>query len=250
MKSFLKGLGLGLLCLVLFVLGVVFNTEFLGLKNHNKQNIEFSRNIEVSNEIMPNIFNTTLNFSASKELSKKTIVSSDEKDHIAKTFKEISNRIAKENYCKGGSYTLEPSYNYYQEAKTLNGYKLYSNFTCQIPQNKSKDYENLIKDIEGISNTNVLISFNTKALQAGFDETILEANKEDLYDLALKKAFEKAQYYSKTLAKTCLVKNIHFDNNNIKYYAPNLTASADSVVLPIVKSEKQNLKANVLFVCQ
>ncbi|WP_257912727.1 SIMPL domain-containing protein [Campylobacter lari] len=250
MKSFLKGLGLGLLCLVLFVLGVVFNTEFLGLKNHNKQNIEFSRNIEVSNEIMPNIFNTTLNFSASKELSKKTIVSSDEKDHIAKTFKEISDRIAKENYCKGGSYTLEPSYNYYQEAKTLNGYKLYSNFTCQIPQNKSKDYENLIKDIEGISNTNVLISFNTKALQAGFDETILEANKEDLYDLALKKAFEKAQYYSKTLAKTCLVKNIHFDNNNIKYYAPNLTASADSVVLPIVKSEKQNLKANVLFVCQ
>ncbi|AJD05684.1 DUF541 domain-containing protein [Campylobacter lari] len=250
MKSFLKGLGLGLLCLVLFVLGVVFNTEFLGLKNHNKQNIEFSRNIEVSNEIMPNIFNTTLNFSASEELSKKTIVSSDEKDHIAKTFKEISDRIAKENYCKGGSYTLEPSYNYYQEAKTLNGYKLYSNFTCQIPQNKSKDYENLIKDIEGISNTNVLISFNTKALQAGFDETILEANKEDLYDLALKKAFEKAQYYSKTLAKTCLVKNIHFDNNNIKYYAPNLTASADSVVLPIVKSEKQNLKANVLFVCQ
>lgn len=43
MKSFLKGLGLGLLCLVLFVLGVVFNTEFLGLKNHNNQNIEFSR---------------------------------------------------------------------------------------------------------------------------------------------------------------------------------------------------------------
>ncbi|EAK0445757.1 DUF541 domain-containing protein [Campylobacter lari] len=250
MKSFLKGLGLGLLCLVLFVLGVVFNTEFLGLKNHDKQNIEFSRNIKVSNEIIPNIFNTTLNFSASEELSKKTTISSNEKDHIAKTFKEISDRIAKENYCKGGSYTLEPSYNYYQEAKTLNGYKLYSNFTCQIPQNKSKDYENLIKDIESISNTNVLISFNTKALQAGFDETILEANKEDLYDLALKKAFEKAQYYSKTLAKTCLVKNIHFDNNNIKYYAPNLTASADSVVLPIVKSEKQNLKANVLFVCQ
>ncbi|EPP1573690.1 SIMPL domain-containing protein [Campylobacter lari] len=250
MKSFLKGLGLGLLCLVLFVLGVVFNTEFLGLKNHDKQNIEFSRNIEVSNVIMPNIFNTTLNFSASEELSKKTTISSNEKDHIAKTFKEISDRIAKENYCKGGSYTLEPSYNYYQEAKTLNGYKLYSNFTCQIPQNKSKDYENLIKDIESISNTNTLISFNTKALQAGFDEAILEANKENLYDLALKKAFEKAQYYSKTLAKTCLVKNIHFDNNNIKYYAPNLTASADSVVLPIVKSEKQNLKANVLFVCQ
>ncbi|WP_257936132.1 SIMPL domain-containing protein [Campylobacter lari] len=250
MKSFLKGLGLGLLCLVLFVLGVVFNTEFLGLKNHDKQNIEFSRNIEVSNEIMPNIFNATLNFSASEELSKKTTISSNEKDHIAKTFKEISDRIAKENYCKGGSYTLEPSYNYYQEAKTLNGYKLYSNFTCQIPQNKSKDYENLIKDIESISNTNILISFNTKALQAGFDEAILETNKENLYDLALKKAFEKAQYYSKTLAKTCLVKNIHFDNNNIKYYAPNLTASTDSVVLPIVKSEKQNLKANVLFVCQ
>ncbi|HEC1790090.1 TPA: hypothetical protein R1718_001673, partial [Campylobacter lari] len=50
---------------------VVFNTEFLGLKNHNKQNVEFSRNIEVSNEIMPNVFNAVLNFSASEELSKK-----------------------------------------------------------------------------------------------------------------------------------------------------------------------------------
>ncbi|EAK0440840.1 SIMPL domain-containing protein [Campylobacter lari] len=250
MKSFLKGLGLGLLCLVLFVLGVVFNTEFLGLKNHNKQNVEFSRNIEVSNEIMPNVFNAVLNFSASEELSKKTIISSDEKNHIAKTFKEISDRITKEDYCKGGSYTLEPSYNYYQGAKTLNGYKLYSNFTCQIPQNKNKDYENLIKDIENISNTNTLISFNTKALQAGFDEATLEANKEDLYDLALKKAFEKAQYYSKTLTKTCIVKNVHFDSCNIKYNSPSLAASADSVVLPVIKNEKQSLKANVLFVCQ
>ncbi|AJC91707.1 hypothetical protein (DUF541 domain) [Campylobacter subantarcticus LMG 24377] len=249
MKSFLKGLGLGLLCLILFVLGVVFNTEFLGLKNHDKQNIEFSRNIEVSNEIMPNIFNATLNFSASKELSEKTLISNEEKSYIAQTFKEISDRIAKEHYCKGGSYTLEPSYNYHQGNKTLNGYRLYSNFTCQIPQNKSKDYENLVKDIENISTTNTLISFNTKALKAGFDEMILETNKENLYDLALKKAFEKAQYYSKSLAKSCTMKNIHFDNDGTKYRSPNLSASADSIVLPIVQSEKQSLKANVLFVC-
>ncbi|OCX43049.1 hypothetical protein A7X81_07515 [Campylobacter ornithocola] len=249
MKSFFKGLGLGLLCLLLFILGVVFNTEFLGLKNQ-KQGLEFSRNIEVSNEITPNIYNAVLNFSASEELSNKTTISQEEKNHIAKTFKELSERIAKENFCKGGSYTLEPSYNYYQGQKTFNGYKLYSDFICQIPQDKNKEYEQLVKDIENISTTNTFISFNTKALQASFDKTILETNKEKLYDLALTKAFEKTQYYSKTLAKSCKIKNIYFDGNNIRNFSSSLAKTADSIVLPIIKNEKQTLSAVVVFECQ
>ncbi|AJC85645.1 SIMPL domain-containing protein [Campylobacter sp. RM16704] len=249
MKSFLKGLGLGLLCLFLFILGVVFNTEFLGLKNQ-KQGLEFSRNIEVFNEITPNVFNATLNFSASEELNKKTTISQEEKSNIAKTFKELSERIAKENFCKGGSYALEPNYSYYQGQKVFSGYKLYSDFICQIPHDKNKEYEQLIKDIENISSTNTLISFNTKALQAGFDEATLEKNKEILYDLALNKAFEKEQHYSKTLSKTCKIKNIYFDGNNARYFSSNLTAAADSVVLPIIKHEKQTLIASVIFECQ
>ncbi|VEJ05551.1 Putative periplasmic protein [Campylobacter lari] len=249
MKSFFKGLGLGLLCLLLFILGVIFNTEFLGLKNQ-KQGLEFSRNIEVSSEITPNIYNTVLNFSASEELGNKTTISQEEKNHIAKTFKGLSERITKENFCKGGSYTLEPSYNYYQGQKTFSGYKLNSDFICQIPQDKNKEYEQLVKDIENISATNTFISFNTKALQASFDETILEANKEKLYDLALTKVFEKTQYYSKTLAKSCKIKNIYFDGNNIRNFNSSLAKTADSIVLPIIKNEKQTLSAVAVFECQ
>ncbi|WP_139426273.1 SIMPL domain-containing protein [Campylobacter armoricus] len=249
MKSFLKGLGLGLLCLFLFILGVIFNTEFLGLKNQ-KQGFEFSRSIEVFNELTPNIYNAILDFSASDELSEKTTISQEEKNQIAKTFKEISERISKEDFCKGGSYTLQPNYNYYQGQKVLNGYKLYSNFTCQFSQDQSKKYEQLLKDIENIASTNTLITFNTKALQASFDEVTLENNKEILYDLALNKADEKAQHYSKVLAKTCKIKNIYFDGNNAKFFSSNLAVAADRVVLPIVKNERQILKADIIFECQ
>ncbi|AJC87127.1 SIMPL domain-containing protein [Campylobacter insulaenigrae] len=248
MKSFFKGLGVGLLCLLVFVLGVVFNTEFLGLKNQNSNSLQFTRDIEVFDEIIPNTYKADLNFNASNELSQKTIIDEEEKASIAKTFKELSTRIAKENLCKGGSYTLEPSYSYNQGHKTLNGHNFYSNFSCAFTKEKNKDFDNLIKDINNISAKNSLIVFSTKALQAMIDEEILEENKEKLYDLALKKAYEKNEYYSKNLNKICSIKSIDFDTNPSKLMRANMVY--DSVALPIVKNEKQKLLAKVIFECK
>ncbi|WP_291949420.1 SIMPL domain-containing protein [Campylobacter sp.] len=253
MKSFFKGLGVGLLCLILFVLGVVFNTEFLGLKNQNSNSLEFARDIEVFDEIMPNSYKANLNFNASNELSQKTIISEEEKASIENTFKELSMRIAKENFCKGGSYTLEPNYNYNQDHKTLNGYNLYSNFSCIFSKEKNKDFEAMIKDIYDISSKNSLIVFSTKALQATFDEKILEENKEKLYDLALKKAFEKSEYYSKNLNKICSIKSIDFDTNQALQRLSKLmhaNLAFDNTTLPITQNEKQKLLAKVIFECK
>lgn len=250
MKSFLKGLGLGFLCLVLFVVGVIFNTEFLGLKNNSHENMEFSRDIEVSNELMPDTYNSNLNFSASNELSQKSSINAEDKKTITASFEQISKRIAKEGFCKGGSYTLEPSYNYHQGQKLISGYRLYSDFYCQFPKDKIQNYNQLVKDIEEISALNPLILFNTKTLQTGFNDASLEENKEDLYDLVLKKAAQKAEYYSKNLAKTCIIKSINFDQCSIDSFRTNLAASADSAVLPILQNEKQSLKAKVVFICK
>lgn len=248
MKSFFKGLGLGLLCLVLFILGVVFNTEFLGLRNQNFNTLQFTRDIKVYDEITPNVYRANLTFSSSNELSQKSSINQEDKTLIANTFKELSARIAKENFCKGGSYNLEPNYTYNQEEKKINGYNLYSNFTCNISKEKIKDYEILSKDLGNIVANNPLIILQNQALQASFDEKTLDENKEKLYDLALKKAYEKNDYYSKTLSKICSIKNINFDTNQARLMSAGV--AYDNLVLPIMQNEKQELKAKVLFECK
>lgn len=248
MRNFFKGLGIGLLCLLVFIIGVVFNTEFLGLKNNSEKTLSFSRDIEVFNELSPTMLSSSLNFSANEELSKKTSVSLEEKELIAKSFDELTKRIKQENFCKGGSYTLEPSYNYYQGNKTLNGYRLYSTFACKFDTNKENSYQKLVKDIEDIISKNSLIAFSAQALQASFDDVLVEENKEKLYDLALEKANEKAGYYSKKLNQTCRLKAIDFDSARYARNAPIL--AADSPTLPIIKNEKQSLKTNIILECK
>ncbi|TXE88044.1 DUF541 domain-containing protein [Campylobacter volucris] len=248
MKSFFKGLGIGLLCLVLFILGVVFNTEFLGLKNQNFSALQLTRDIKVYNEITPNIYRANLTFSSSNELSQKNSIDQEDKTLIANTFKELSARIAKENFCKGGSYSLKPNYTYNQEEKKINGYNLYSNFTCNISKEKIKDYEILSKDLENIITNNPLIILQNQALQASFDEKTLDENKEKLYELALKKAYEKNEYYSKTLSKICSIKNINFDTNQARLMS--LSANYDNLVLPIADKQTQELEAKIIFECK
>lgn len=248
MKSFFKGLGIGLLCLVLFILGVVFNTEFLGLKNQNFSALQLTRDIKVYNEITPNIYRANLTFSSSNELSQKNSIDQEDKTLIANTFKELSARIAKENFCKGGSYSLKPNYTYNQEEKKINGYNLYSNFTCNISKEKIKDYEILSKDLENIITNNPLIILQNQALQASFDEKTLDENKEKLYELALKKAYEKNDYYSKTLSKICSIKNINFDTNQARLMS--LSANYDNLVLPIADKQTQELEAKIIFECK
>ncbi|HEG0618464.1 TPA: hypothetical protein SB595_001492, partial [Campylobacter jejuni] len=68
MLAFFKGLGIGFLCLLLFVAGVVFNVEFLGKKDSN-HDLYFSRNIEVSNTLKPDILYANINFWANENLS-------------------------------------------------------------------------------------------------------------------------------------------------------------------------------------
>lgn len=229
-------------------LGVVFNTEFLGLKNQNFNTLQFTRDIKVYDEITPNVYRANLTFSSSNELSQKSSINQEDKALIANTFKELSTRIAKENFCKGGSYNLEPNYTYNQEEKKINGYNLYSNFTCDISKEKIKDYEILSKDLENIVANNPLIILQNQALQASFDEKTLDENKEKLYDLALKKAYEKNDYYSKTLSKICSIKNINFDTNQARLMSAGV--AYDNLVLPIMQNEKQELKAKVLFECK
>lgn len=97
MLAFFKGLGIGFLCLVLFVAGVIFNVEFLN-KNKTTQTLNFSRSIETSMEAKPDIFHANINFWANENLSTQTFLSNEDKIQISNTFNQILERSKKENF--------------------------------------------------------------------------------------------------------------------------------------------------------
>ncbi|EHF7931892.1 hypothetical protein J3016_001414, partial [Campylobacter coli] len=120
MLAFFKGLGIGFLCLVLFVAGVIFNVEFLN-KNKTTQTLNFSRSIETSMEAKPDIFHANINFWANENLSTQTFLSNEDKIQISNTFNQILERSKKENFCSGGSFSLEPNFSYKDGVQTPKG---------------------------------------------------------------------------------------------------------------------------------
>ena len=68
MLTFFKGLGVGFLCLLLFVAGVVFNVEFLG-KEANSNAMQLSTQIEAYTKLKPDTYEAEINFWANEKLS-------------------------------------------------------------------------------------------------------------------------------------------------------------------------------------
>ncbi|EGR7988239.1 hypothetical protein I8B25_000517 [Campylobacter jejuni] len=227
MLAFFKGLGIGFLCLLLFVAGVVFNVEFLGKKDSN-HDLYFSRNIEVSNTLKPDILYANINFWANENLSSK-----------------------KENFCSGGSFSLEPNFSYKDGIQTPKGQRFDANLECEFKENQLADFNNLLNDINSIIAKNNFISVSTPAIQTKFSKDTLNNNKENLYKELLKTSYEYEKTYSLDLNKTCVLKNLQVNaNTNI---APRmLNAKSDNIELssPIISEKEQILNAKALFICK
>ncbi|WP_251822982.1 hypothetical protein [Campylobacter jejuni] len=247
---FFKGLGVGFLCLLLFVAGVVFNVEFLGKKDSN-HDLYFSRNIEVSNTLKPDILYANINFWANENLSSKITLDNSEKAEITNTFNQILERSKKENFCSGGSFSLEPNFSYKDGIQTPKGQRFDANLECEFKENQLADFNKLLNDINSIIAKNNFISVSTPAIQTKFSKDTLNNNKENLYKELLKTSYEYEKTYSLDLNKTCVLKNLQVNaNTNI---APRmLNAKSDNIELssPIISKKEQILNAKALFICK
>ncbi|AXP09322.1 hypothetical protein N4T57_07350 [Campylobacter hepaticus] len=248
MLAFLKGLGIGFLCLLLFVAGVIFNVEFLN-KEKSNHNLYFSRNIEVSNTLKPDLLYANINFWANENLSSKITLSKDEKAQIANTFNEIIKRTQKENFCQGGSFDLNPNFSYQEGAKILKGQTLHANLICEFKENQIQDFNKMLNDIDFILEKNIFIGVSTPAIKTKFSKDILNKNKEKLYKELLHTAYSYEKTYSLDLNKTCTLKNLQV-NNYIN--TPLLNTKSNNIELssPIIHEKEQILSAKALFVCK
>ncbi|TKX31523.1 hypothetical protein [Campylobacter estrildidarum] len=250
MLAFVKGLGIGFLCLLLFIAGVIFNVEFLEKKNSN-QALFFSRNIEVNTDLKPDEFYTNINFWANENLDTKITLSDEEKNQITNTFSQITQRAKKDNFCSGGSFSIEPNFSYKDGAQTIKGQKLNANLECIIKENELDNFNHFLNDLNSIVKKSSFVGVSIPTLEPKFSKQLLEENKEKLYDKLLQKAYSYEGIYSKDLNKSCTLKTLktNLDPN----ITPRIFAAKSNdmqLALPIVKDTKQSLNATALFVCK
>ena len=251
MLAFFKGLGVGFLCLLLFIAGVIFNVEFLGKEPSSK--LHFVRDVEVSNALKADFLRADVSFWAKDALALKINLSNEEKTQITSTFNEILNRFKEENFCSNGSLSIEPSFSYENGVSSPKGQRLRANFECEFKEDRLNSFNKLLEDVNLIVEKSEFIGVSVPALEAKFSKTILDENKEKLYSDLLKKAYSYEKTYSLDLNKTCILQDIKVGegfelSNQARMYSVK-SANLDLQV-PIIKEKEQSLNAKALFICK
>lgn len=251
--AFLKGLGVGFLCLLLFVLGVVFNVEFLDKKPKNNDYLNFSRELEVGVAVKPDIVFARINFWSKESLGTKAELTQEDRENIAQFFNAVTERVKKDNLCTGGAYDLEPNFVYKDGLQILKGYRLNSSLECNFKEDQFDIFNHMLSDINAMVAKNDFIAVSTPALNPKFSSKLLEVNKENLYDEMIQKAYEIEKKYSKDLNKTCIVRSLNIASSPrplVRSMSANLKSDASSSVMPIIEEEQQKIKAIVSFICK
>ncbi|WP_270989618.1 hypothetical protein, partial [Campylobacter helveticus] len=176
MLTFFKGLGVGFLCLLLFIAGVVFNVEFLGKKSSSNE-VELITKAESSIKVKPDIYEAEINFWANEDLSTKLHLSETEKAQISQSFKEILERSAKDKFCTGGAYSLEANFSYENNFKVPKGQRLNAVLNCEIKEGNLSAFNAFLNDINAIVAKSEFIGVSTPALRANFSSDLLKATK-------------------------------------------------------------------------
>lgn len=245
MLNYIKGLGIGILCLFLFVLGVVFNVEFLNKKPKTSL-LSFERNVNVELNASANNFHSQIVFWLNKNLSTKYELSENEKENIENSFRQINQLIREKNICKGGSYNLEPTFSYKDGVKIPNGYKINAILECNVNENTLNSYHDLLQRLDKIAKQSSSFSISIPALKPQFTKEELNLANEKLYDKLIEKSLNLNDYYSLKFNKKCEIKSIISHENNA-YMLRSATNS--DYYLPNNEKSILQMNANVMFVC-
>ena len=245
-------------CVALLAVAVFFNAW--AVRDGAKEGFSFSQELRASNKLTPDTFVSAPRFTASRLLSAKIALNAEEKALISATFNEILARVAQDKLCRGGSYTVEPTFSYKNGVEMPKGQRVEASLSCQIKQNELDAYNKLLNDIDKIAARSGFISMSMPALRAHFDTEVLRANENTLREKLIKTALAASEHYSKLTNKRCELKNLDFSrqsfgSRNYKMSATAEEAMADGATafenaLPVVGEEERTLSANATYGCR
>ncbi|MCX2682578.1 hypothetical protein OQH60_02425 [Campylobacter sp. MIT 21-1685] len=249
MVAFFKGIGVGFLGLVLFVLGVVFNVEFL---NQNKQegnisNLDISRNIETSIKIKPDILRTHIYFYLNEKLN--IPLNSQVKEQLVTSFNQITQRVKEQDFCTLTDFSLQP--NSYKEDTEISQ-KMSGYIDCKLSTQKLDSFNAFFSDLQNIVAKNEFISMRVSALEPQFSPEFIAQSKEKLYDELVRQAFEYEKSYSTDLNQSCVLKfiDLYANQSNFSFDPSTVKDNALEFFLPSTIEEDLKIEAFVRFSCK
>lgn len=239
MKQFFKGLGVGLGCLVCFVLGVVFNTQFLGFANSkqtfiNNPSLHINEEIKASNSLKAGMFESSINFFSNDARLKQNDLDLAFKESLTKEIQEITQKLQASKICSGGSIEIKPSFAYNKGVKSQEGWGIDASFACKFKD--KNEFDVLLKSLNLKA-----ISMSTSPVINAISTQEKAAQIKILKDKILANALDEAKMLSKTLNKACVLENIDYNS-----YVPVLY-KANS---PVGEEVGLHLGARVGFRCE
>ena len=188
------------------------------------------QDLSVSVEVEATKYVSLVNIKENESLRKLKILSLEDKNTIIKTYNRINEFLGRERICKGGSFNIEPIYEYKNGKKVQNGFESHYSLSCEFGEMQKEDYNKIIQKIESEVRKNPYLLFALPSIDKVVDEKSLLEIEEQLNVKMLQLALQKAKDYSNLSRQKCSIKEI------------NLNAVQERVTPTLMKSAPASAK--------
>lgn len=222
------------------------------------------QDLSVSVEVEATKYISSITIRGSETLRKLKELSLDNKNAIIKTYNNINESLGEESICKGGSFKIEPIYEYKNGKRIQNGFESYYDLNCEFDEEQKKDYDKILHKIESEVGKNQYLLFTLPSVEKILDEKMLTKVDAQLNVKLLDLALQKAKEYSSLARQKCSVKEINLGALEQQERAiptlmkASLNATKDMAVegklenvsLPTTRNAQKTAQGRVIFSCR
>lgn len=242
----------------------VFWASFVGMNVSAEMLIKQDLNVSV--EVEATKYTSSIVIRESETLRKLKELSLDNKNAIIKTYNGINESLGKESICKGGSFKIEPIYEYKNGKRIQSGFESHYSLNCEFNEEQKKDYDKILRKIESEVGKNQYLLFTLPNVEKILDEKMLTKVDEQLNAKLLELALQKAKEYSSLARQKCSVKEINLgalaqpqqERAMPTLMKASLNAAKDMAVeeelenvsLPTARNTQKTAQGRVVFSCR
>lgn len=219
------------------------------------------QNLSVSVEVEATKYVSFISVSGNEALRKLKTLNVSDKNAIIKTYNNINEFLGKESICKGGSFEIQPIYEYKNNQRIQNGFTSNYGLNCEFFEAQKEDYDKILRKIENEVQKNPYLLFALPSVEKVLDEKSLTILDEQLNVKLLELALQKAKEYSNLSRHKCTIKEINLGAFAEEVAVPtmrkmNLSMAKSeaqdlaSVSLPTAKNTQKTAQGNVVFSCR
>ncbi len=219
------------------------------------------QDLSVSTEVEATKYTSFVNINGNEMLRKLKTLSPADKNAIIKTYNNINDFLGKDSFCKGGSFEINPIYEYKNGKRIQNGFESHYSLNCEFSEIQKEDYNNILRKIESEVSKNQYLLFALPSINKVLDDKLFAEIDEQLSIQLLEFALQKAKEYSNISRQKCSIKEIDLNAVAQDKVMPILMKSSLSstkkevqdladISLPTAKKTERAARGNVIFSCR